>query len=74
MTVEVLEALVVVDYFRCCCCCLVLSLVVLVAKLPARQLRQERLERLDRLDPDPHYYYCLLFSPSTLASPPLDLA
>ena len=67
MTVEVLEAVVVVDYFRCCC--LVLILVVLVAKLQVRQMRQVRLERLDRLDPDPHYDCCLLFSPSTLASP-----
>ena len=71
LTLEVLEAVVVVDYFRCCCC-LVLSLVVLVAKLPVRQTRQELQERLDRLDPDPHYY-CLsaLFSPSTLTFPSL---
>ena len=38
MAPEVLEAVVVVDYFRCCCC-LVLSLVALVAKLQVRQMR-----------------------------------
>jgi hypothetical protein len=67
LTVEVLEAVAVVDYFRCCC--FVLILVALVAKLQVRQMRQVRLDRLGRLDPDPHYYYCLLFFPSTLASP-----
>ena len=67
LTLEVLEAVVVVDYFRCCC--LVLVLVVVAANLPVRQKLQERL---DRLDPDPHYY-CLPapFSPSTLTLPSL---
>ena len=68
LTLEVVEAVVVVDYFRCCCLVLVV-LVVVAANLPVRQKLQERL---DRLDPDPHYY-CLPapFSPSTLTLPSL---
>ena len=69
-TLEVLEAVVVVDYFRCCCLVPLLALLVVVAaKLPVRQKLQERL---DRLDPDPHY--CCLpapFWPSTLTLPSL---
>jgi hypothetical protein len=75
---EVLEALVVVDYFRCCCCLVRLDRLDRLdrlgrqAKLQVRQMRLVRLERLDRLDPVPHY--CLLFFPSTLVPPSLDLA
>ena len=68
LTLEVLEAVVVVDYFRCCCLVLMV-LVVVAAKLPVRQKLQERL---DRLDPDPHY--CCLpapYLPSTLTLPSL---
>jgi hypothetical protein len=68
---EVLEALVVVDYFRCCCLVL---MKVLVAVLQARQERQA--DRLGRLDPDRYYYYLSALI-SALLSPltsPLALA
>ena len=64
LTLEALEALVVVDYFRCCCCCSAL-MKVLVAVL---QERQELQAVQDRLDPD-HYYYYLSALTSALISP-----